>query len=256
MDLCVSSILNVYQNSTENWSRRVSKPRNRDGLVLFTEGEIEYIFSDRSITATRGTVLLLPRDVPYYGIARTKRVAYFVLDFELLDEEAIFDFLAPCAIRATDFDALCNAFAETVEVWAQQRIDAPIRAKAFLYTALAQLTEREERAGKSRESSAMLTYIYSHYTDPTLSVAGLCAKFFISESQLRRNLQRETGQTPNEYITSLRLNLAKRELICTQKSVEQIAYECGFSSAYYFSRCFRQHTGASPREYRQSNVML
>ncbi len=255
-DLCVSNILNVYQNDTLTWRRSEPKERNRNGLVLFTEGEIEYYFPNKSIVATRGSVMLFPSNIPYHGVARTKRVAYCVLDFQTLSENEIFDFGAPCISKLKNFDQLYRDFSNMISVWEQQKMDAAIQAMAFLYSTLALLMENDERNNTNQESDDILTYIFDHYADYDISVLSLCEKFYISESQLRRNILKITGLTTNEYITYLRLTRAKRELVCTQKSIKQIAYECGFSSAYYFSRCFHLHEKVSPKEYRQNNLML
>ena len=255
-DLCVSKILNVYQNDTLTWRRSQPRERNRNGLVLFTDGEIEYFFSNQSIVASAGSVMLFPSNVPYHGVARTNRVAYYVLDFQTLSENEICDFGAPCIAKLKSFDQLCRDFSNITSVWEQQKMDAVIQAKAFLYSTLALIIENDERNITNQESSEIFTYIFDHYTDPDISVLSLCEKFYISESQLRRNALKVTGLTTNEYITYLRLTRAKRELICTQKSIKQIAYECGFSSAYYFSRCFHLHEKVSPKEYRQNSVML
>ena len=255
-DLCVSKILNVYQNDTLTWRRSEPRERNRNGLVLFTDGEIEYFFPNQSIVASAGSVMLFPSNVPYRGVARTHRVAYCVLDFQTLSENEICDFGAPCIARLKNFDSVHRDFSGIVSVWEQQKMDAVIRTKAFLYSMLARLMENNEKNSTTQESSEIFTYIFDHYTDPDISVLALCEKFYISESQLRRNTLKGTGLTTNEYITYLRLARAKRELICTKKSIKQIADECGFSSAYYFSRCFHLHEKISPKEYRQSNLML
>lgn len=255
-DVCVTEILNVYQNDTLTWSRRKPTERNRNGLVLFMEGEIEYYFPDKTIVASAGSVMLFPSNVPYHGVARTQRVAYYVLDFQTLSENEICDFGAPCIAKLKSFDTVCRDFSNVVSVWGQQKMDAVIRTKAFLYSMLALLMENEGRSSLKQERDDIFTYIFDHYTDPDISVLSLCEKFYISESQLRRNALKVTGLTTNEYITFLRLTRAKRELICTQKSIKQIAYECGFSSAYYFSRSFHLHEKVSPKEYRQNSVML
>ena len=255
-DLCVTEIRNVYQNDTLTWSRKESTKRNRNGLVLFTDGEIEYFFPNQSIVASAGSVMLFPSNVPYHGVARTQRVAYYVLDFQTLSENEICDFGAPCIVNLKSMDTICRDFSNIISVWEQQKMDAVIRTKAFLYSMLAMLMENDERNSANQENSEIFTYIFDHYTDPDISVLSLCEKFYISESQLRRNALKVTGLTTNEYITYLRLTRAKRELICTKKSIKQIAYECGFSSAYYFSRCFHLHEKVSPKEYRQNSVML
>ncbi len=256
IDLCVSKILNVYQKSTSNWCRSIPIPREKDGIVLFTEGEIEYTFPNRSVVASRGSVLLLPKDIPYFGIAKSEKVAYFVLDFDLVSENDFLNLGAPCAIKAEGFRELCASFSSILTIWDRQHIDAQIKSKAFLYSLIGQLIEKKEKIPDMESDSEPLPYIYSHYSDPQISVDSICKKFFISESQLRRNILKATGLSPNEYITSLRINKAKKELICTNKSIKQIAHECGFSSAYYFSRCFSQHVGTSPNRYRQKNPVL
>ena len=255
-DLCVSKILNVYQNDTLTWKRNEPRERNRNGLVLFTDGEIEYFFPNQSIVASAGSVMLFPSNVPYRGVARTHRVAYCVLDFQTLSENEICDFGAPCIVKLKNVDQLYRDFFNIISVWEQQKMDAVIRTKAFLYSTLALMVENDERNIMNQEINEILSYIFDHYIDHDISVLRLCEKFYISESQLRRNILKNTGLTTNEYITYLRLTRAKRELVCTQKSIKQIAYESGFSSAYYFSRCFHQHENMSPKEYRHINRVL
>ena len=255
-DLCVTEILNVYQNDTLMWSRRKPTKRNKNGLVLFTEGEIEYYFPDKTIVATRGSLMLFPSNIPYCGSAHTQRVAYCVLDFKTLSENELSAFGAPCIVKPEGFEQLQKDFSDILLAWEKQKINASLMARSFLYATLASITENDQDNVMNRVSGDILTYIFEHYTDPDLSVLNLCERFYISESQLRRNVLKFTGMTTNEYIISLRLSRAKKELICTQKSIKQIAYECGFSSAYYFSRCFHQHESISPKEYRQNSVML
>ena len=105
-DLCVSKILNVYQNDTLTWKRNEPRERNRNGLVLFTDGEIEYFFPNQSIVASAGSVMLFPSNVPYHGVALTQRVAYCVLDFQTLSENDICDFGAPCIVKLKNVDVL------------------------------------------------------------------------------------------------------------------------------------------------------
>ena len=94
-------------------------------------------------------------------------------------------------------------------------------------------------------------YIGNNIGDVNLKVSGICAEFFISESQLRRNIQRLTGLTPNEYINSLRLDRAKNMLCYSGRSIKEISAECGFASQYYFSKSFSRHFGCSPTEYKR-----
>ncbi|MEM7110640.1 MAG: helix-turn-helix transcriptional regulator, partial [Bacteroidota bacterium] len=60
-----------------------------------------------------------------------------------------------------------------------------------------------------------------------------------------------TGQTPNEFITNIRLTKAS-QMISThpETSISSVAYSCGFSNPSYFSRAFKKKYDISPVDYR------
>lgn len=58
------------------------------------------------------------------------------------------------------------------------------------------------------------------------------------------------GETLKQYIISYRLKLAKRMLEAGSGSIAEIAEECGFTDASYFTKTFRLTFGMTPKEYR------
>ncbi len=62
------------------------------------------------------------------------------------------------------------------------------------------------------------------------------------------------GQTPQQYLLQLRIRRAKDLLVRTDRSLAQIAYECGFSSQSYFNLQFRNQTGTTPGQYRKAHM--
>jgi len=54
-----------------------------------------------------------------------------------------------------------------------------------------------------------------------------------------------------EYVQSRRMEMAKRLLINTDRSVSQVASLTGFADPFYFSRLFRKTQGCSPARYRR-----
>lgn len=59
------------------------------------------------------------------------------------------------------------------------------------------------------------------------------------------------GNTISEYITEERITNAKRKLATTDKSITEIAYECGFNSISRFNEAFRKTNNCTPREFRK-----
>ena len=55
-----------------------------------------------------------------------------------------------------------------------------------------------------------------------------------------------------EYVSRMRLSKAKLLLRDSNKSIEEIATECGFSSANYFGLIFKKEVGLSPLNYKKT----
>ena len=96
---------------------------------------------------------------------------------------------------------------------------------------------------------AMMDYIQANCAE-RLTLDDIAAAANISRRECTRCFRRCIDSTPNEYLTACRLRMAAGLLIRTGKSVMEISEECGFSSASYFGKVFREATGVTPREYR------
>lgn len=79
-------------------------------------------------------------------------------------------------------------------------------------------------------------------------LAQLCC---MSISQLRTSFREVTGQTPKDYLISVRLSIAEKLLSITDLSVLDIALETGFGDVSNFYRAFHAAKGISPTDYRK-----
>ena len=77
----------------------------------------------------------------------------------------------------------------------------------------------------------------------------------MSRSAFARDFRATLGVTPMEFVTRIRINLARRLLVSTVRSVEVIAVEVGFSSRSHFSRIFKNHYGTDPSTFRRRNFL-
>lgn len=73
----------------------------------------------------------------------------------------------------------------------------------------------------------------------------------VSESRLNQVCQRVSASPPKKIIHERILQEIKRMLTFGTLSINEIAYELGFSDPAYFSRFFKSHTGMSPLHYRK-----
>ena len=78
----------------------------------------------------------------------------------------------------------------------------------------------------------------------------------LPERSFNRRFFRATGQSPMDYVQSLRLEEAKQMLETTDLSIEALANEIGYEDPSSFSRLFRRKTGATPAQYRKRFAAL
>lgn len=71
-------------------------------------------------------------------------------------------------------------------------------------------------------------------------------KLGLSKAQLYRNIIELSGLSPNGFIKEYRLKKAVEAMCKEEGNVSEIAYQCGFSSPSYFSKCFFQRFGILP----------
>lgn len=96
----------------------------------------------------------------------------------------------------------------------------------------------------------MVRYLHDNY-DRFISVKDVAAQVHLSERHARRLFLEATGMTIKEYLTSLRLNVAKQRLLGENATISEIAYGVGFNDVRHFSTTFRSIVGVTPSEFRE-----
>lgn len=87
--------------------------------------------------------------------------------------------------------------------------------------------------------------------DKKLSLEVLSNKVDLSKNFFCKVFKDIIGKTPFEYINEERINLAKRLLSTTNKSIIEISFMCGFDDITYFYRVFKRYTNMTPLYFRQ-----
>lgn len=95
--------------------------------------------------------------------------------------------------------------------------------------------------------------VEENLTNDKLDIPFLCEKLGMSQSTFFRKLKSVLNVSPNDYIRIARLEHAAKILLENDKMrIRDVAYELGFSTPSYFTRCFIQHYGMTPKEYMLS----
>jgi DNA-binding response OmpR family regulator/AraC-like DNA-binding protein len=105
--------------------------------------------------------------------------------------------------------------------------------------------------GLNTTVTAAVDFIAGHYAEP-LSVTAVASAVSLSASRLAHVFPEATGLTVMDYVTRLRVNIARRLLLETSDTLDKIAARLGFADASNFSRTFKGIDGIAPGEFRRS----
>jgi len=97
-------------------------------------------------------------------------------------------------------------------------------------------------------------YIERRLSDVDFRLTDVASAFKLSDRYVRRIFE-AARETPSEYIRRRRLELAALMLQDRERAhhtILSIALECGFNDAAYFSRCFHDCYGLTPRSFRKT----
>ena len=108
--------------------------------------------------------------------------------------------------------------------------------------------EAVAQSAESQFVEKFRTIIQGNLGNSDLNVETISHEMGISRAQLYRKIKSITGISPNDIIREARMKRADRLLETTDKSVSEIAYEVGFSSPSYFTKCYREFFGRTPNK--------
>lgn len=97
----------------------------------------------------------------------------------------------------------------------------------------------------------VIEYIAEHYCEK-IYIEKLADMITVSADYFTKMFKDSIGKTPIEYINSLRINEAMRQLSETDRSMADIADDIGFCNPNYFHKIFKQYMNTSPLSYRKS----
>lgn len=113
------------------------------------------------------------------------------------------------------------------------------------------LSPAVDRISNRMEIDKAIEYLYSNL-DKKITVDKLAKVACMSSSHFFRVFKKEVGQPPQDYLNKVRMKVVKNLLKASDKSITEIAFDCGFNSSSYFSACFRKVFNMTPSAYQKT----
>ena len=103
------------------------------------------------------------------------------------------------------------------------------------------------------QDESLLELLFSkleeNWQDPDFDITDYCQSMAMSKSQLYRKTISLTGLSPNLLLKEFRLEKAKELMKKQHYNIAQITFDSGFTSASYFTKCFKRKYGLLPMAY-------
>jgi len=114
------------------------------------------------------------------------------------------------------------------------------------------ISERSGSLSNADKIEQVVAHLEQHFADD-IAVHELPARFHLSSATFYRAFTARMRSTPGEYLISLRLCRARELLETTDKTIADIAQDCGFYDHSHFIHIFRHERGLTPSQYRKKH---
>lgn len=151
-----------------------------------------------------------------------------------------------------------------IEYQMKELVDGLTEGKPFrrwdcnrkLYELLCEIAFYNEKQSLQKQSISdrIVFFLEEHMREP-FQAEVLEGEFYLSYKHMAAVFKREKGITMQQFHRNIRIQSACRLLRSTPMTMGEISREVGYGDMLYFSRCFHQTMGMSPREYRKINPM-
>lgn len=93
--------------------------------------------------------------------------------------------------------------------------------------------------------------IAQHISDSSFSVDQMAEMMKMGRTKFYGKVKELTGESPNKLLIAERMRLAAQLLEECELNISEISYRVGIEDASYFNKCFKQHFGMSPSQYKK-----
>lgn len=252
---------NTLQQSTSHF-------HNVYELCFFLSGSRKYIVNNHYFSLNPGEIILI-KPLTYHSTQGSSGVSRYVIAFS---KEFLLQYFTPKAVNqflscfSNHHFSLNKYYKKTVKLFEElylnsknnEEIAVGISLGNLLFEISQMLPKDNDNILIERNKTEELLEKLLNYINENIStiktIKDLADYLQLSESYLSAIFKQNTGLSIMSYIISIRMNNAIKLLTTSNKSIEDIAYECGFESSNYFCNTFKKHMGTSPTKYRKQEL--
>lgn len=232
---------NVARHFHQNWE-----------LIYCTGGSGEMVFNRHVIPYREHSLLVIPPRVPHLNRSQT---GFTNIHMNIATEEMGASLSEPILLQLEEENHLQSAFEAAFYYYSNGGLGQSVVLPIYGQLIVAMIKTMNTDYIQNDVVRCVRDHILRNYPDAGFDLNAYLRTLPFSAEYLTRLFKNEMGMTPRQFLTDRRLENAASSLALMDGSlsVSQIARQCGFNDALYFSKVFKQRYGVSPKYYRPSN---
>lgn len=232
------------------------RPRNHESLFFVTDGAMLYEKEGEKCILKKGQVGYITRgSMDVCSTYLCESVSYIATNFAFENNEnqlyPTLPFQTLCGQKSAHYEDL---FTKAYNIYTSGFPAYRTLTKAILLEIIGNLYNDfclPKRNSQSIETIEIaIEYIKNHFSDSDCRISEMAKVCKVSERNLRRLFTSVYNKGPFDFLQEFRIKQAEILLANTNKSITQIALQCGFSDIYAFCHCYKKHRNFSPTAYR------
>lgn len=241
---------NQFSLFTQKFHNSVSKSIKHFKGRIVKKDNNNYLASFKSVSNAVGCALKIQSNFKYitpkFDIKNRKMNIGLSAGLPVSDKESIFEDAIVSATRMCEIVKEELVFSNEINMLFENE-----NRNISINNELARILKPSEE----KFLSNLMECVDRTWQKPNFKVNNFSKELGYSKSQLYRKLINLTDKSPNSFIKEFRLHKALKLLHEQKGNISEIAYECGFNSPAYFSKCFMDKYGILPSKYIQQHTV-
>ena len=217
-------------------------------------------FRNREVEVVANSCMVIDcKDYHYYGTAKGCNWEFFYFHFKGICAKSYFDIVNGKSLEIVDVNrnkVINELFQEIFESSSRSAELVDIKLSLSISKIFTLLIEEKQSFRKNQllrhkeDIEASREFVDNNYANE-IDIESLAHRVNISKFYFIKLFKSLEGQTPYDYLIDTRINASKKLLFETEKSVNEISLEVGFSDVNNFIKTFKKRTGTTPLKFRR-----
>ncbi len=247
----------IHRKSTPNWCIKPDVVPFND-LTYIVKGQARYTIGTETVNVKAGDLIYVP--------CNSFRAAVPLGD-ELLECHSFNFFLynqkgvtIPLQLNIHNHigeqPQLLKLCSTTNEIWSEKGFGYELQARGYLCIIISMVMNilynpSYRNSNMDIRIQHAVKYVNAHYFEP-ITIRDVAEIYHLHPAYFGNLFQKTMGSTFKQYLTRIRLNHAENLLRSGEYSVNEVAFQCGFSDVFYFSKIFKKYKGVNPSTISKS----